>query len=261
MPIPVNIAERRFATFKLFYNENTPDDYEPTHFHAGDTKKDRWFFTTHGKAEAPERCDIGALQTGHHGVNVRIASVSGYLPSAEDNNAPFLGTTIGHPYAAPVLTPVEEAEVRQKQVETQRRDAKQRQVVWDADGGMCDVDADGEEDPDYLGESNSLLVFMWAQMISGSCANGGMADDSGVDFFVPIGIRDAAGNIKAYTEVRKQQSGDDSEARYAGRADNVPHQIGQLVRSSSLHRCLSNHTISRRMEQDSPTSRSKGRNP
>lgn len=150
-------TERRFATFKLFYNEDTPDDYEPMHFHAGDAKKDRWFFTTHGKAEVPERCNIGALQTGHHGVNIRIASVSGYLPSAEDNNAPFLGTTIGHPYAAQVLTPVEEAEVRQKQIQTQRRDAKERQVVWDADDGMCDADADGEEDPEYnAGTPNTI---------------------------------------------------------------------------------------------------------
>ncbi|KAH9843171.1 HORMA-domain-containing protein [Rhodofomes roseus] len=199
------LPKRRFATFKLFYNDQTPDDYEPTHFHAGDAKKDRWFFTTHEKSEVPEKCNIGSLQTGYHGVNVRIASVSGYLPSTEDNNAPFLGTTVGHTHAAPVLTPTEEAAARMQQMEIQRRDAMDRQVVWDADDGMCDADADGEEDPDFV-----------------------PADDSGVEFFAPIGIRDEEGNIQPY-DPRGKQSGRFEEVRYAGRAEDVPNEIAQLA--------------------------------
>ncbi|KAH9930747.1 uncharacterized protein B0H18DRAFT_1116858 [Fomitopsis serialis] len=176
-----------------------------------DAKKDRWFFTTHERSEVPEKCSIGSLQTGHHGVNVRIASVSGYLPSTEDNSAPFLGTTGGHTYAAPVLTPAEEASVRVQQMEIQRRDAIDRRVVWDADDGMCDADADGEEDPDY---------------IPGSSGDGGRVDDSGVEFFAPIGVRDEAGNVQSLNE---QQSGPDGEVRYTGRVDSVPNRIAQLA--------------------------------
>ena len=59
--------ERRYATFKLFYYDNTPADYEPPHFLPGDAVKDRWFFTTHGKEEVPEKWSLGGLETGHHG--------------------------------------------------------------------------------------------------------------------------------------------------------------------------------------------------
>ena len=60
-------SERRYATFKLFYYDNTPADYEPPHFLPGDAVKDRWFFTTHGKEEVPEKWSLGGLETGHHG--------------------------------------------------------------------------------------------------------------------------------------------------------------------------------------------------
>jgi meiosis-specific protein len=59
--------ERRYATFKLFYNDNAPTDYEPPHFRAGDSDKDRWFFSTHGRDEVPEKVSVGSLATGLHG--------------------------------------------------------------------------------------------------------------------------------------------------------------------------------------------------
>lgn len=58
--------ERRFATFKVFYTEETPADYEPPHFQAGDAEKDKWFFMTHDTHEVPDRWSIGKLNTGHH---------------------------------------------------------------------------------------------------------------------------------------------------------------------------------------------------
>ena len=141
------MAGRRFATFKLFYHNHTPDDYEPPHFRAGDAKKDKWFFTTHDRSEAPEKCSVGQVQTGWHGVDLRVASVSGYLPSAEDNNATFAGTTVtgGHGPAQPPLTPAEEVEVRRQQNEVQVQDALNRRIAWDAEEGL-DTDADGELD-------------------------------------------------------------------------------------------------------------------
>lgn len=80
-------------------------------------------------------------------VDVRVASVSAYLPSVEDNNAPFLGTTTdGRDTSAPTLTPTEEAALRLQQLEIQRQDAAERRVVWDAQEGLGDDDAEGEDD-------------------------------------------------------------------------------------------------------------------
>ena len=75
-----------------------------------------------------------------------MASVSAYLPSAEDNNAPFLGTT-ADPYA-PMLTPTEEIALRNRQAEVQRQDAEGRRVVWDAEEGLGDTDEDAEGEDD-----------------------------------------------------------------------------------------------------------------
>lgn len=158
------MSERRFATFKLFYYDHTPDDYEPPHFRPGDVEKDKWFFATHDRAEIPEKCSIGRLQTGFHGVDIKVASISGYLPSAEDNNAPFVGTTqpnSGLTVSAPPLTPVEEAAVREQENQIQRDDAMKRQVVWDAEDELGEQDADGESDSGSNGEVSSL----WSNVV------------------------------------------------------------------------------------------------
>jgi hypothetical protein len=57
---------RRFATFKVFYTDQTPLDYEPPNFQAGDFDKDKWYFMTHDLDEVPDRCSIGKIETGHH---------------------------------------------------------------------------------------------------------------------------------------------------------------------------------------------------
>ena len=57
---------RRFATFKVFYTEETPADYEPPHFEPGDAEKDKWFFMTHDLDEVPERTSIGKVDTSYH---------------------------------------------------------------------------------------------------------------------------------------------------------------------------------------------------
>ncbi|PCH37883.1 hypothetical protein WOLCODRAFT_96043 [Wolfiporia cocos MD-104 SS10] len=219
------LPRRRFATFKLFYYEHTPDDYEPMHFHPGDAKKDRWFFTTHAKGEVPERCSVGSIQTGYHGVDVKVTSVSGYLPSTEDNNAPFMGTTHSSTLTAPTLTPMEEAAIRLQQTEAQRKDAMVRRVAWDADDGMCDPDADSEVDPEYGGSDGHNKGI--------SCA----VNDSGVEFIEPMGIRDEEGQIRPFSQMDKQQRNiccAHGEAQYAGQQDNVPDRIAQLLRHRNL---------------------------
>ncbi|TFK94784.1 HORMA-domain-containing protein [Polyporus arcularius HHB13444] len=193
------LPKRRFATFKLFYYDNTPDDYEPPHFRAGDTNKDKWFMTTHHKGEMPERCSVGFVHTGYHGVDVKVTSVSGYLPCGEDNNAPFLGTTDRSMFAAPPLTPAEEAAQRAQQVEVQRQDAVERRVVWDGDDGMlCD-------------KSHMDLEME--------------------DTVVPVGIRNEDGTVIPLSlEEQHNALGDPAEAHYSGRLESVPACIGQLVR-------------------------------
>jgi meiosis-specific protein len=57
---------RRFATFKVFYTEDTPEEYEPPGFHAGDYERDKFVFKTHSSSEEPEEHKIGVAQSGHH---------------------------------------------------------------------------------------------------------------------------------------------------------------------------------------------------
>ncbi|KAJ3013263.1 hypothetical protein NUW54_g1639 [Trametes sanguinea] len=199
------LPRRRFATFKLFYYENTPEDYEPPHFRAGDAQRDKWFMSTHEKGEVPERCSVGSVQTGYHAVDVKVTSVSGYLPSGEDNNAPFSGTMTGNPFGAPPLTPAGEAALRAQQLEAQRQDAFERKVVWDGDEGLLD------SEPKVDAKS---------------------ARPNALDNLRPIGIRDVAGNIIPLEETASPVPGKDKlEARYAGRPESVPLCIGELAKA------------------------------
>ncbi|KAI0081208.1 HORMA-domain-containing protein [Panus rudis PR-1116 ss-1] len=215
------LPKRRFATFKLFYYDYTPDDYEPPHFRTGDVDKDKWVFATHDAAEVPEKCSIGKVQTGWHGVDVQIASVTGYLPSNEDNNAPFLGTTQGLDGLAPPLTPAEEAVTRAEQVEVQRKDASRRRVVWDAEEGIADPDADGECDVDESqdpGSSDSQILETWR------------VGKSGVENISPLGIRDEAGNIAPLPQPNPRKDVEESldGGHYVGAREKVPSHVGKL---------------------------------
>ena len=57
---------RRFATFKLFYTDSTPPDYEPPNFQAGDAEKDKWYLMTHNLDEVPDRYSVGQIHSGFH---------------------------------------------------------------------------------------------------------------------------------------------------------------------------------------------------
>ncbi|CAE6442124.1 unnamed protein product [Rhizoctonia solani] len=122
--------DRRFATFKIHYNDTTPQEYEPPHFVAGDAEKDRFFFSTHGVSQPPDRYSIGGVVTGHHDVQIEIASICSLIPSPEDNNAPFTGHTVG-----PNPRPDFAAKEAKRKVDTQAQleDAERRRIVWDAE--------------------------------------------------------------------------------------------------------------------------------
>lgn len=57
---------RRFATFKIYYTDAAPSDYEPPYFQTGDVDKDKWYLMTHNLDEEPDRYSIGSVSTGHH---------------------------------------------------------------------------------------------------------------------------------------------------------------------------------------------------
>ncbi|KAG9312996.1 hypothetical protein JVU11DRAFT_6434 [Chiua virens] len=189
----------RYGNFKLFFNDNTPDDYQPPYFRADDVNSNRWFFTTHRTAEVPESTRIGKLETGWHGVSMKVVSVSSFLPSStEDNNAPFTGLAARCP---PKLTPVEEARLRVEDAELQKEDALNRNVVWDAD---ADEDAPGEDVTDE-------------GIVLARCgADGAM---------VPIGIR---GDEGAMLPIPVQVNAN-NVVEYGGHRDPTPTHVGYLI--------------------------------
>ncbi|KAI0092965.1 HORMA domain-containing protein [Irpex rosettiformis] len=206
---------RRYATFKLYYYDHTPDDYEPPYFRAGDSKKDKWFFSTHEQTEVPEKCSIGQVQTGWHAVDLSVTSVSAYLPSTEDNNAPFLGTTAEgkHP-CAPMLTPTEEAALRTHQAEVQRQDAQERRVVWDAEEGLGDLDADAEGEDDEEG----VAAAIWRP------------GSKGLEFVGPLGIRDSEGRVIPLSESQEKlrEPSPPSSVCFEGEQEKVLRHVRQL---------------------------------
>ncbi|KAI0032290.1 HORMA domain-containing protein, partial [Vararia minispora EC-137] len=146
------LPTRKFVTFKLFYYPHTPFNYEPPCFVAGDSDRDRFFFTTHRTNEVPEKWSIGKMETGHHSVDVHITSVSAFIPTHEQDDLPFTGLSDQPSTFATAFS------TKRAEAEAQKRDARERCVVWDAERisrmDSADLDANGEPDPDYPENSN-----------------------------------------------------------------------------------------------------------
>lgn len=180
--------------------------------------------TTHHKQEVPERCSVGLVHTGYHGVDVNVTSVSAYLPSGEDNDAPFLGTTERSAFVAPTLTPIEEAAVRAQQIEQQRKDAIRRRVVWTVDDKVEDVSVTkGGAGGLTAGESYTDLL---PALLEAYCSINNAPVPVGPE---PVGVRSDDGFVVPlpHTELGE---GSMAEAQYAGRPESMPVCIGQLVR-------------------------------
>ncbi|KIM48812.1 hypothetical protein M413DRAFT_86715 [Hebeloma cylindrosporum] len=198
------LPRRRFATFKVFYTDQTPLDYEPPNFQAGDVDKDRWYFMTHDLDEVPDRCSIGKIETGHHSVNLSVTSIASFLPSStEHDDAIFSGTTSISTHLS--LTPHQEATACKDQAEKQLEDAEKRNVVWPVEDciELSDPDAEGEDDPDYLRQPDGIYVK--------------------VDTIAPIGFRNKEGNIDP---VALQEH---AEARFEGVSENAPRYLHEIA--------------------------------
>ncbi|KAJ6531600.1 HORMA domain-containing protein [Mycena vulgaris] len=198
------LPKRRYAAFKLFYTDETPAEYEPPHFQAGDAQKDKWFFMTHDLDEVPDKWNVGQLNTGHHSVNLSVASIATYLPSSTENDhATFTGTTT-RLAAPPTLTPVEEANIRAEQAAKQSKDADERNVVWSADMAVegDDLDCESEDDPEFVKRADGT--------------------------FVPVGVRNETGVIEPLPMGLE-------EAHFGGVSQTVPTRLNDLVRSGHGH--------------------------
>ena len=130
-----------------------------------------------------------------------MVSVSSYLPSmTEDNNAPFAGITS---HTAPRLTPVQEARIRIEDAQLQKKDALERNIVWNADE---DEDAEGEM---VIDEGIVLSRF------------GGDA------YIAPIGVRSEDGVVRSFSEVDPISS--PAHVQYGGITEATPVRVGDLV--------------------------------
>ncbi|KAF8201578.1 HORMA domain-containing protein [Pholiota molesta] len=200
------LPRRRFATFKVFYTEETPIEYEPPHFEPGDAEKDKWFFMTHDLDEVPERTSIGKIDTGHHSVNLNVTSIASYLPSSTErgDDATFSGLTTN-----PVrlnLTPIEEAAICKSQMEKQLEDAKNRNLLWPVEDvvELGDLDAVGEDDPDYIRLPDGSF-----QLLEG---------------ISPIGIRNESGSIDAVPTREETE-----EAQFGGISESAPKHLREMA--------------------------------
>ncbi|KAF8809119.1 hypothetical protein BYT27DRAFT_7095073 [Phlegmacium glaucopus] len=207
------LPRRRFATFKVFYTPETPADYEPPHFKAGDADKDKWYLMTHDLSEVPDKIHFGKLDTGHHCVNLSVTSIASFLPSStEQDDLAFTGTTT-YPNARPTLSPIQEATFCKQQAEKQREDAETRNIVWSGENSLeLDdlADADCDDDPDYIRLPDGRYQEINAMS--------------------PIGIRNKDGDIEAIYTVPEQSS----EAQFGGFSEKVPMRLQDIVSLSTL---------------------------
>ncbi|KZP21154.1 hypothetical protein FIBSPDRAFT_1044318 [Athelia psychrophila] len=246
------LPRRRFANFKLFYTDDTPEDYEPVHFKAGDVDADKFFFATHDVKEPPEKTSVGGVETGHHGINVEIQSVAAYLPPADNADSPFTGlAAAGVSGTSPSanLTPGEEAVARAAQDRAQAEDAEARVVVWDAEKAVYDdADAEGDDDPDYAADksANDSGIGMIPGLL-------GIRSEEGI--VVPIHLA----KVEAIKSVRGEDGDMDTgstihtddidEAQYAGTSEDVPLNAGAL----RLTHLIVDHHLTQTQELLEPT--------
>ncbi|GLB34722.1 putative HORMA domain containing protein [Lyophyllum shimeji] len=213
------LPKRRFATFKLFYTDKTPADYEPPHFLPGDEKKDKWYFMTHDFDEVPDKWSIGKVDTGHHSVNLSVTSIATYLPSSTQSNNAAFGGTVPRVPMAPSLTPVEEGRLRAEQAERQIEDAQERNVVWSVEEAvdLHDLDAVGEDDPDY----EHLPDGSYRKIASDEKGN-----------LVPAGVRNAeTGAIEPLVGPM-----DIEERHFGGVSETVPTRLNELNLNAAIER-------------------------
>ncbi|KAF5389023.1 hypothetical protein D9757_005083 [Collybiopsis confluens] len=201
------LPRRRYATFKLFYTDDTPSEYEPPHFKAGDYQRDKWYFSTRDMDEVPDTWPLGKLDAGWHQVDVKVSSIAVHLPSTstEHDNKAFTGLVDRSGLAVPPrLSPAQEMAQRAEEIQQQTIDAQNRRIIWAA-----------EDDPNVLDGVNAV---------------GSSAHFNAPDFIrKPIGIKDDDGVIRDLASLGVEDPL--GESHYSGTTPQIPrlHEIQNAV--------------------------------
>ncbi|KAF8516961.1 HORMA-domain-containing protein, partial [Hysterangium stoloniferum] len=167
------LPRRRFATFKLFYRDNVPKEYEPPHFSSGNAEH-KYIFTTRSSKEAPEKISIGSLSTPYHQLKMHVGSISDLIPQCGENDSAHFGALVANNErntSRPIydLTLTE----RDRLIDLQAEDALTRTVVWDAELSVQPeglTDADGEDDRGFS-DSGSIPTTQLPAGIRGDRTN------------------------------------------------------------------------------------------
>lgn len=116
---------------------------------------------------------------------------------------------------------MQEAELRAQQIEQQEKDAEMRNLVWSAetDTADLDMDAEGEDDPDYVRQPDGSFLRVCDSHI-----------------LVPIGIRNGDGIIESITAPKPT-----AEAVYGGAPEPVPMHLSDLVILGTKKKALNTH--------------------
>ncbi|KAG8950381.1 DNA binding protein, partial [Tulasnella sp. 408] len=109
-----SLPRRRYATFKLYYTPETPEEYQPPGFTAVDPEDARLYFATHHSEEVPDREVYGTIETGYHSIDVKVATLTHCIPQTD--------------LSAPAGRSDRKAEIAE-----QTQDAHDRNVVWSAE--------------------------------------------------------------------------------------------------------------------------------
>ncbi|KAI5120474.1 hypothetical protein M0805_006494 [Coniferiporia weirii] len=199
------LPKRRFATFKLYYQDKTPPEYEPPFFRPGDPEKDKLVFTTHNKSEVPEKFSVGSVVTPYHGIDVQIQSVVKYIPNGDENDTQFTGVEHVPKGGNGDLQSARYSSSRSRQLDAQRQDADERVVAWNAeDPRWTDADAEGEDDYEF-------------------------ADDSGIGLDGPLGMRKADGSVVPFdANSANAMDADEADVHYFGRPEMAPSHVKHL---------------------------------
>ena len=172
---------------------------------------------THDFDEVPDKYSIGRLHTGHHwylqsdnlaetrihvvySVNITVTSITPYLPSSIEYENEAFGGTVAHAR----MTPLQEVNLSKKQAEMLIEDSNKRNVVWAADEDV-DVDAEGDDDPDYIRMEDGTYKPIDPTPI-------------------PIGIRGQEGTVNALPLTDNLE-----EAQYGGVSERVPTKLREMV--------------------------------
>ncbi|GFZ52028.1 hypothetical protein JCM24511_09800 [Saitozyma sp. JCM 24511] len=113
-----DLPHTRYINMKLYYTDETPDGYEPPHFR-GDSQG--LVMGTHAVSEAPLQFMAGSMQTGHHGVTMRLSSVVEHLEVPQGDPLPY------------------NVERLMDHHEAQLEDAASRTILWDAEDPPADT--------------------------------------------------------------------------------------------------------------------------